>query len=209
MTTQKILALVALVFCFACTKQKVIDTGTSKAQFDGTVMQYLRADDYNWKLTVQMIERAGITDLFEGRVDSVKALTFLAPTHYSILRYMLDHNVDTITRLTPEFCRETILKHVVKGKILKKDIPFRNKQYYIYDPAQPASGYKTMPTLGGRNIRAYLETTPYGLSPEGGPIVMFLYSMSQGLVVPLASPDIQPTNGVVHALNYNYLLNNL
>ena len=35
---------------------------------------------------------------------------------------------------------------------------------------------------------------------------MYLYSFDAMEMVPLASPDIQPLNGVVHALNYNYVL---
>ena len=33
---------------------------------------------------------------------------------------------------------------------------------------------------------------------------MFLYSVTVGKMIPLATPNIQPKNGVVHALNYGY-----
>lgn len=201
--------VLALFLSGACTKQRIIDTGTAEAHFKGSMMQYLRADDYNWKLTVQLIERGGLTDLFEGKVDTLKAITFLGPTSQSVLRYLLDNKLDSVIRLTPAFCRETILKHVVKGKTLKENIAYREKQYYVYDPNQPVTGYTTFHTLAGGNIRAYLEKTSYGATPDVGPVQMYLYSMTKGLPVPLASPDIQPDNGVVHALNYNYILNNL
>ena len=57
--------IIALVW--ACdTEQKVIDTGVSNPYFDGTIMDYLRSNDKNWDLTVEMIEHADLTDLFEG-----------------------------------------------------------------------------------------------------------------------------------------------
>ena len=36
----------------------------------------MRGDTYNWELTVQMIEHAGLTDLFEGKVDTMPVITF-------------------------------------------------------------------------------------------------------------------------------------
>ncbi|MFR1242333.1 MAG: hypothetical protein ACLSDJ_14635 [Butyricimonas faecihominis] len=39
-----------------------------------------------------------------------------------------------------------------------------------------------------------------------GAETMYLYSYSAQTQVPLATPDIQPLNGVVHALNYNFVL---
>lgn len=39
-----------------------------------------------------------------------------------------------------------------------------------------------------------------------GPETMYIYSFNAQQNVPLATPNIQPLNGVVHALNYNYVL---
>lgn len=75
--------IIALVW--ACdTEQKVIDTGVSNPYFDGTIMDYLRSNDKNWDLTVEMIEHADLTDLFEGQVDTCPEITFWAPPAYSI-----------------------------------------------------------------------------------------------------------------------------
>ena len=56
-----------ITLVWACdTEQKVIDTGVSNPYFDGTIMDYLRSNNKNWDLTVEMIEHAGLTDLFEA-----------------------------------------------------------------------------------------------------------------------------------------------
>ena len=86
-----ILLLLATSTLLACEpEQKVINTGISDPYFNGNIMEYLRANDRNWDLTVQMIERAGLTALFEGQVDTLPEITFFAPPAYSILRFMLE-----------------------------------------------------------------------------------------------------------------------
>ena len=73
-----------LLFLVGCdTKQNVIYTGVSNPYFDGTIMDYLRSNKGNWELTVEMIERAGLVDLFEGNDESVPEMTFWAPPSYS------------------------------------------------------------------------------------------------------------------------------
>ena len=196
--------IVCLVFMVtACdTKQTVINTGVSSPYHDCTILDYLRGDPYNWELTVAMIERAGLQDLFEGEVDTLPEITFFAPPSYSILRYLWDNDLETVEELTPEFCRETILDHVVKGKYLKKDIAYRNQAYLINDPYQ--DGGTRLVTLGGRSLNAYVDKSEYQGVPDAGAETLLLYSYSVSLMVPMASPDIQPWHGVVHALNYNF-----
>lgn len=66
-----------ITLVWACdTEQKVIDTGVSNPYFDGTIMDYLRSNNKNWDLTVEMIEHAGLTDLFEGRWILVRQSRF-------------------------------------------------------------------------------------------------------------------------------------
>ena len=194
--------LMALTGCD--TKQNWIDTGVSSPYHDCSIMEYLRGDAYNWELTVEMIERADLTDLFEGQVDTLPEITFFGIPSYSILRYLWDNGMESVSELTSAFCRETILNHVVKGKYLKADIAYRNPNYLITDPQQ--DGGTELITLGGRQLKAYVDKSEYGGVPDAGAETMYLYSFSAYTQVPLASPDIQPLNGVVHALNYNFVL---
>lgn len=186
------------------TKQDVWDTGTCSPYHDCSIMEYLRGDKYNWELTVAMIERAGLTDLFEGNDPDYKEITFFAPPSYSVLRYLWDNDMEVVSELTPEFCREMLLKHIVKGKMLKSAIAYRDPDYDITDSKQ--EGGTELMCVGGNRLKAYVDKSPYGGVPDVGPEVMYLYSFSAYEHVPLATPDIQPLNGVVHALNYNYIL---
>lgn len=205
-----ILAALMAISLLSCTKQDVINTGVPNAQYNGNMMQYLRSDDYNWKLTVELIERAGLTDLFEGRVDSLKEITFLGFKSISIQRFLYDSEYknpaagvfQTVQDIPVAMARELVLKHVIKGRFLKAVVPLRNKEYQISDPRQ--TGGVKYTTLAGNRVWLYLEGSPYGGVPDAGPVILKVYSITQSRTIPMATPDIQPLNGVVHALNYGY-----
>lgn len=195
---------ILFVFTSCDTKQEWWDSGVSSPYHDCSIMEYLRTDNYNWELTVELIERAKLTDLFEGQVDTLKEITFLAPPSYSILRHLYDNGFENISEISQEECRELVLKHVIKGKHLKEKIAFRNPDYLITDTKQ--NSYTEFTCLGGNKIRVWKDKSAWGGVPDVGPETMFIYSFDAQQNVPLATPDIQPINGVVHALNYNYVL---
>ena len=93
------------------------------------------------------------------------------------------------------------MKHVVSKKYLKSDIAYINKDYFINEEKQ--DGGTDMTCIGGNKIRAYLRGSSWAGVAEAGAVTLNLYSMEHG-EIPVASPDIQPKNGVVHALNYSY-----
>lgn len=204
-----LLILFTGILLYSCdTRQDVYDTGISDPCFEGTMMDYLRSDDYNWKLTVEMIERAGLTDLFEGKVDTLPEITFWGFKSYSVLLYLLENDLESVDELTPSECRESVLKHVTKGKHLKDSFAFRDVNFDINDARQ--TGVVEYATLGKNKLKPYREKTAYAGVPDAGAVIMYLFSTTynwgEGIMVPMATPDIQPYNGVVHALNYNYRL---
>ena len=208
-----IILMLFLVFCnISCTRQDVYDTGISSPYFDGTIMDYLRSDDYNWQLTVEMIEHAGLTDLFEGKVDTCPEITCWGIKSHVIQRYLLhskNGNITgekyaTIKEMPAKLCRDYILRYVTKGKFLKKDIAYRNPEFLIGAPEQ--DGGSDFTCLAGNKVRAYLEKREWNGIPDVGPVIMSLFSLTIGLEVGMDTPDIQPRNGVVHAVSYNHIL---
>lgn len=205
-----ILIAIAIAGLSACTKQTVINTGVANAHVSGTMLEFMRRDDYNWQLTVQLIERAGLQDLFDGKVDSMKEFTFLGFKSYSVQRYLFDSQYKdssagkfgSVADIPVSLARALILRHVIKGKHLKDDIAFRDKQYQISDPKQ--TGGTKFTTLGGNLVWLYKEGSDYGGVPDAGPVSLKVYSITKSRIIPMATPDIQPTNGVIHALNYDY-----
>ncbi len=195
--------MVIIALFASCTKQNFIDTGKANPHFNGTVLSYLKSDNYNWDLTVQMINRAGLNDLFDGRDPANPTITFLGPTKFSILRYMLNNGYATVNDVPVQTCHDLILKLVIKGKYLKADIPKGTP----FTPSR--SGGKLLPTLGGINVFLYTFTQPLGGVAGAGPTYLYLESEDGSVQQDIASADIQPTNGVVHSLHYNYTLGDI
>lgn len=196
---------------WACdTKQEIIDTGISNPYFEGSIMEYLRSHKKNWDYTIQMIEHAGLVGLFEGEDENYPEITFWAPPSYSIQRFILESQKKqepgkiylTINDIPEELCREYILMHVVKGKHLKESIHYINKDYFINDEKQ--DGGTDFTCLSGNILRAYLQTSSWAGVADVGPVSLGLYSVTKGQEIRVATPDIQPKNGVVHALHYSY-----
>ncbi|MCB6971766.1 MULTISPECIES: hypothetical protein [Butyricimonas] len=193
-----------LLISVACTKQTVYDTGICSPYHDCSIMDYLRGNDYEWGYTVELIEQAGLVDLFEGKVDSLPEITFLGIPGMSVERYLYDHGYDSVQQISSKLCRMMVLQHVAKGKILQQDIAFRNLEYTGNSPLQDGCTDITM--LNGNTVRFWLDKSDYAGVPDAGPVAMSAWSLQTNLQIPLASPNIQPLNGVVHSLNYNYKL---
>lgn len=203
---KKIITVLLLIMSMAsaCTKQTVIDSGVCSPYHDCSIMDYLRKSEYEWGFTVQLIERAGLTDLFEGRVDSLPEITFLGIPSMSVERYLYDRNLESVQDISAEECRLMVLQHVAKGKILRNDVEFRNMEYTINAPEQ--TGGTDVKMLFGNVIRFYREHSDYKDVPNAGAVTLSLWTLGRDQQVPMSSSDIQPLNGVVHALNYNYVL---
>ena len=199
-----LVAIIALTTMSCETQQDVFDTGVANAFFDGNMLQYLESDKENWALTVEMIKHAGMEDIFNGSDPEYPEITFFGITSYSIQRFLWDNDKEVVTDLTPEECEYWLTRHIIKGKHLKASFPYRDTQYEIFDENQ--TGYTDLVSLGDNVFRTYLERTDYADIPNAGPTVMLIFSLDRNENMPLASPDIQPDNGVVHSLNYSYVL---
>ena len=201
-----IISVLFLLLCAGCEpRQDVFGEDTlASPYFEGSILEYLRSDPYNFDWTVELIERAGLTDLFEGEVDTLPEITFLAFTKMSVMRYVYDLKKDSVAQLGVEECRDLVLRHVLKGKVMKEDIAYRDMSYQIQDEKQ--TGGTDLVTLGGGNLRFFLTVEDYKGVPKGGPVHMQIFSLTAGASVPTATVGILPWHGVVHTLNYTYVL---
>ena len=179
-----ILILCCVWILSACTQQDVINSGVSSPYHDCNMMDYMRGDTYNWELTVQMIEHAGLTDLFEGKVDTMPVITFWGIPSYSIQRFIFDsHENEDLTKvytkvsdIPKSLCREFLLKHVTKGKILKEDIAYKNKEFEINESGQDGGTWITC--LAGNRFIAYREGSDYAGVPDAGEVSLRCWSPS-------------------------------
>jgi len=70
----------------------------------------------NLLTNVKMIEYAGLTDLFEGKVDSLPEITFLGIPSMAVERLVYDYEGDSVSDLSRNKCRGIFLPPVSRCK---------------------------------------------------------------------------------------------
>lgn len=201
--------LLAIVMMFtACQKEYYFDSGLSKAEFNGSMMEYLESKPILFDTLVQVIKLAGLESQFR---DS--NFTFFAPADSSI-RNTLDYfnvelkrlGVDSISALSdvnPEFWKATLLNYMfrsVKGLEDYPQLDVNNRQAFPGEFSRAMSG-RVM------NIGAVF-TDARGIKYQGLRYLNLSYVPNEAapynswVQTRVASCNIKPKNGMVHVLMY-------
>jgi hypothetical protein len=216
--TPIICSVILAITVSSCSKDNYYkDGGLANPHFNGTVLQYLQSNP-QFDTIAQVVKLAGMEDIF-----SKEDITFFAPTDETIRRtigivngkipelkdglnqQLFDLKKDTIKQLSDipkQTWRKYLMRYVFKGKFLLKDYPqldfslrplYPGGYYYGYngDLANIGVVYGTANTV---KYAGYRQLCIAEISDPSNP--QFYYFGSAAV----ASSDIQPTNGVVHAL---------
>ncbi len=211
---KNILILISLAFfCIAfqrCQKQKYYyDTGLANAKYDGDILQYLQNNQYHmFDSLVKVIGLAGMNDIFEKDSITFFAMADTAIRHsVQFLNTALDaQGKDTITdlaQLSPAFWKEELSLYLFVGIHRLSDYPQIDYSNLVaYGGGYYKSyGEKVMNigvvynSAGDVQYQGYRQLYINYFSGDVPPSA-FIYS------VPVASSDINPTNGIVHALQF-------
>lgn len=188
----------------SCTKDNYIDTGVSNGRFDGNALEYMETSSYNWDSTRILIAHAGedMVRIFKGEDPAHKEITFLGITNHSIRRYLLHQGYKRVTDLDKEWCRKILLRHLIDGKIRRKDIPVGKQSEF----GTIGTGGKIVKTLDGRDLWLYVELQDLGMGNlDFLPKHVNVNFMSTKNYA-IASADIEPDNAIIHALDYNFTI---
>lgn len=201
--------LVALmVTCFfSCKKDYFFDTGVHDAKYNGTILQYLKSNKVMFDTTVQVINLAGMANVLETEQN----ITFFAPTSSSIVksviylnRHLRLNGQDTVAdyrQIKPVVWRKILSQYIFKGKNTLKDYPQLDTLAYAAYPGQAYASYDgelmnigvIYNDAGGVKYAGYRQLFLSYIQDRTQP--------TQSLInVPVATSDIQPTNGVIHVL---------
>ena len=203
-----ILGFVCLVLGMGgCVQDNFIKSGLHNGRFDGSLLEYLKAPghSYDWDSTAILVEQAGpdMVRLFEGKDTEHPEITFLGPTNHSIRRYMLENDIERISDMEPDVCKDLLLQCIIDGKLYRDDVP-RGK--YDEDEAMPGEGGKYYPTLSGSTVWLYTHQQTLQGIPDVGAVSLGVYSQSAFRDFSIASSNIEPDHCVVHSLSYNFTL---
>lgn len=202
---RKMIYIITLVLLASCTKNNFIDTGISNGRHEGkNILEYMAAHSYDWDSTILMIRHAGaeMIRLFEGEDPAHKEITFFGPTNHSIRRFLLERGYKRVTEIDADWCRSILLQHVVDGKIYRKDIP--QGQAGLYGTV--GTGGTFFNTLAATRIWVYVDLQEAGGIVENAAKPIYINFTKANKLVAVASGDIEPDNGIVHALEYSFTI---
>lgn len=207
----KSLLLCAAIGMVSCTNYQYIDTGLANGKHDYSVWEYLHTQPDDWDSTILLIENAGMKAYFDGSMKD-EQITFLGVTNLSILRLMLQHNEEVanneygeewnrVADIPEEICQYILKRLIVPRRLTVNDIP---KGDYNEKTGSETDG-KVYPTLEGE-LFIYTFREDYNDIPEKGEfgLYVYLHDSQNYYKNRIVSTDIQMTNGVVHALSYNF-----
>lgn len=199
----------------SCSKDYFVDGGPSKPEFNGSVLQYLQSNP-KFDTIAQIVKLAGLEDVFTN-----EDITFFAPTDevirrtiglvnsntqfltYGLNQRLFDARKDTIKTLADvpsAVWRKYLLRYVFKGKNVLKDYPQLDFQLKPLYPGGFYTGYnKDLANIG------VVYNSANGVSYTGYRQLSISYipdpaNPTRFIPAAVASSDIQPKNGVVHAL---------
>lgn len=210
-------SLICVLSVLAGCKKYYMETGISDAKYNGNIMQYMEAKKPFFDSTLTVIKLAGLAD-----VISNENITFFAPPSGSIFKSIKRLNVqlrvtgkDTVSQLSqikPIVWKTILSQYIFKGANRLKDYPQRDTLSYLAFPGQGYTSY------GGRIMNVgviFNDAVVY--NDKGAEISRVSYAGYRQLYlgyipdlsnpqvslvnIPIATSDIQPTNGVLHVLN--------
>ena len=192
-----------------------IDGGPAKAEFNGSVLQYLQATP-KFDTIAQIVKLAGMEDIFTN-----EDITFFAPTDEVIRRTIglvntnlpylqngLNQRLFTLKKDTIRVLsdvpsatwRKFLMRYVFKGKNLLKDYPqldFNLKPLY---PGGFYLGYNGDLSNIGVVFNPVNSVAYTGYRQLSVSYIPDSSNPQNFVAAAVASSDIQPKNGVVHAL---------
>lgn len=211
-----LLSLICMLLALTGCKKYYQETGVHDAKYNGNIMQYMEEKKPFFDSTLTVIKLAGMAD-----VVSKENITFFAPPSGSIYKsvkqlnlYLRVQGKDTVSKLSqikPLVWKNILSQYIFKGSNKLKDYPQRDTLSYL---AYPGQGYAS---YGNRimNIGVIFNDAVV-FNSSGAEISRVSYAGYRQLYlayipdlsnpqvslvnIPVATSDIQPTNGVLHVL---------
>lgn len=204
------LVLICLVmFAQACKKDYYVDGGMANPHYNGTIYDYLSEKKLYFDTIKQIVDLAGMKEMMTS-----DTITFFAPTDEVIRVAMNDLNASRyasmkdsvkMSDLGPEVWRKFLGMYIMKGKRVAGTFPRVNPENIS---AFPGINYIMM---DGYILNIGLEYMSYNGVEAVGPRILTVTDITfnpsnfkDNPRVKVVSSDIQPKNGVIHALSISH-----
>lgn len=212
--------IITFVFAFllmaSCKHDYYEDGGIHETKYNGTIMQFVDSRKDLFDTLAQVIRLAGYEQVLNN-----EEVTFFAPPDPTIgksIRYLNlflyargEDTVKNLNQISPAVWRFYLGKYTLKGKYVLKDFPqldttnmqaFPGQGYTTYDKEPMNIGviYNDVKTKNAEGVEQVIKYAGYRqlhINDFGG------FTISGLTVGPVATSDIQPTNGAVHVLQFS------
>lgn len=209
--------LLLAVMVSSCKKEDFIDTGLYDPHYNGTIWQYLESRPDLFDTLTVALKIAKLDEVLKN-----EEVTFFAPPNQSILKsvWLLNESlfrtgedsITTLDQIKPEIWRKYLSRYIIKGKYVAKD--FSQLDTLKLD-SYPGGIFKT---LDGTDMNIGVLYNDIRASEDqlikyAGYRQLYInlpYSipgleefLMPYVTAPVATSDIQPTNGVLHVLQYS------
>lgn len=207
--------LTVVILSYSCSKDDYyIDGGRHTAQFDGNALQYLEAKSREFDTIATIIKLAGLEDMFQN-----DTITFFAPRDENIkdlignvdkensvnnnLYFLGRDTIKTLADVDSVIWRKYLMRYVFRGKRQLKDYPqidfdiqnvYPGENYASYDGSSVSNIGVVFNDAGGVKYAGYRKLYISYIPNLSAP--------TNRIIVPVASSDIEPTNAIIHALDY-------
>jgi len=206
------LAAVVLVLVGCQKKDYFEDGGKHEATFNGSILDFLKSKPGMFDSLTKVIQLAGMESVFEN-----EEITFFAPADSSIsntihtinltLRQRGLKEVTNLNQIKPSVWRKQLNRYVFKGKKSLTDYPQLDPENLSAFPGQIYASYdgdimnigSVYGAAGGVSYAGYRQLMISFIPSVSTPLdYLSWYSAT------VASVNIAPRNGYVHALRYTF-----
>ena len=198
-------AFVATLLATSCTQYNFEDTGLANGKHEKSMWDYFGEDSYNWDSLRVMAKRADLIPLFQGNSPYGKDFTFFGPTNHTIRRYLKKNGLEKVSDIPVNDCKIFILNGVLLKHMMLDDFKRGTQSTDTSTPIGKGGEMFTM--ASGRQLWIYSFQEPYNNVPGTGPVQIYLVSPTTTRMSHVGSCNIETQTGVVHALDYNFNLN--
>ncbi|WP_300596160.1 hypothetical protein [Niabella sp.] len=201
-----IVYLCVLLALAACNKKEYFkDTGLQSGVFKEDIYEFLQQRPFLFDSLVQVIDRAGMKSVLQN-----ESVTFFAPPDRSLMllmnavngnRYAQGKDSLRISDIPGDIWRKYLARYIFKGRYMMNDISRVDFARAALYPGQNIESYDGYIMNMGVVYGAYSGTQDVGprtiwLSAIGDNLT----DLAKALTEPVATSNLQPKNGVMHAL---------
>lgn len=202
-------ALLLMMFASCKQDEYYVDGGQSNPTFNGNMLQYLQSNP-KFDTLAQIVKLAGMEDVFQN-----ETITFFAPTDEVIRRTigtlptgglnealfaMGKDTVKVLSDIDAGIWKKYLSRYIFKGKFKLNDYPQLD---FLLKPIYPGAFYRTYSndlanigvvynSVNGVRYIGYRQLSISFIPDQSDP--------DSYIPAAVASSDIQPSNGVLHAL---------